>query len=199
MTELPTWVSALPSDQRDGYEDGFKQGERHAAYVDAYGGDTNIPAVPDRFVGGAATRWTDGFSDGVEAHTNEVFESEHFGEMVAGELDRLELSGDERAVYAEVLTAEHESREISDACARVIGNWFHGGQRSAGYAFVSTGVIPDEGGATDLWRALGGRERDGQPEWMRTVLDAFGTYLVRRFNGGNAGPIEGWSSLWVRP
>lgn len=170
----------------------------HAAYADAYGGSEDT-SCPERFAGDASLvmRWEQGYGDGKEAHGREAFESEHFPELLDGELDRLELTGDERAVYAEVLTAQHESREITDACARVVANWFHGGQRSPGYAFVSTGTITEDG-PTDLWRATGGRERDASDPWMRTTLDAYGTYLVRRFNAGNVGPVEGWSRLWIR-
>lgn len=108
----------------------------------------------------------------------------------------IELSGDESAVRDEVRAAQREGREISDACARVVASWWHDGQASAGDSFVSTGAIttPDP---SDLWRELG-RDADGQPEWMVDALDCLGTYLVRRFNDGKAGPVAGWSGLWVR-
>jgi hypothetical protein len=109
----------------------------------------------------------------------------------------IELSGDESAVWDEVRAAQNEGREVSDACARVIASWWHGGQASAGYSFVSTGAITTDD-PSELWRELGGRERDGQPEWMKDALDCLGTYLVRRVNDGRTGAVAGWSGLWVR-
>jgi hypothetical protein len=50
---------------------------------------------------------------------------------------------DEGLVWKEIRSAMVEGRLISDACARVIASWFHDGQGSAGYAFVSTGIIDD--------------------------------------------------------
>lgn len=106
-----------------------------------------------------------------------------------------DLTGDAYAVAVEVKRVqEQDSGEISDACARTIASWFHNGQASNGYAFVSTGVILGDH-TSDLWRELGGSERGDQPEWMRAALDCLGTYLIHR---ESRDAVPGWSNLWVR-
>ena len=104
------------------------------------------------------------------------------------------MSNDQEAVYAECRQAQAEGREISDACARVIASWWHNGQGSPGYAFVSTGAY---GSSTDLWRDLtdNGREYDRADADDRLALDMLGTYLLNR---DDRGPVPGWSRLWVR-
>jgi hypothetical protein len=110
-----------------------------------------------------------------------------------------ELTGDEAAVYDAVSAAitadllDPNAGEISDACARVIASWFHDGQSSAGYSFVSTGAIADP---TDVYRDLTpGDVYNDQPEWMQAALSCLGTYLSNR---ADRGPVSGWSNLWVR-
>lgn len=106
-----------------------------------------------------------------------------------------DLSGDERAVALEVTLVQADGTdEISDACARTIASWFHNGQASAGYAFVSTGAITTED-PSDLWNELGGREYGDQEPWLRAALDCLGTYLTHR---ESRDAVDGWSNLWVR-
>ena len=93
-------------------------------------------------------------------------------------------------VKAEV-QAKWGREEISDACARVIASWHHGGQATQGYAFVSTGAISDP---SALWREL---FLDCYPQMSRQErldADMVGTYLNHH---GPRGPVDGWSSLWV--
>lgn len=113
------------------------------------------------------------------------------------EVDALGLTGDEHAVYVEVLTAFRAEREISDACARVIATWWLPGRDTPGYAFVSTGEILEENPG-DLWYDLGGHGyRDAEtPLWVQVTLDLFGTYLTSRRDA--RGPVPGWSKLWIR-
>lgn len=102
--------------------------------------------------------------------------------------------GDEDAVYAEV-AAKIGKEEISDACARVIASWWYSGQASLGYAFVSTGAIPDN--PSDLWQELFLKEYQGDElsPRDRDAANMLGTYLQK---AGPRGPVEGWSNLWVR-
>lgn len=98
--------------------------------------------------------------------------------------------GDYENVMAEVRAA-YGRHEISDACARVIAAMYHGGQSSVGYAFVSTGAIPET--ADDLWHDLWPTSPvSGSDEFM--MLGALGSYAINR---SDRGPVEGWSRLWL--
>ena len=94
-------------------------------------------------------------------------------------------------VNAEV-DAKYGIEEISDACARVIASQRYEGQWSLGYSFVSTGTVPEDG--ADLWRELFPRYYDLGPR-DKAVADMLGTYLTAH---AGRGPVDGWSSLWVR-
>lgn len=101
--------------------------------------------------------------------------------------------GDKSAVMFEVnLKVGHE--EVSDACARVIASWYHNGQASLGYSFVSTGAIPEE--PSDVWHDLtdNGKSYESADRDDREALNMLGTYLT---NAGPRGPVDGWSNLWV--
>ena len=102
------------------------------------------------------------------------------------------MSNDERAVNIACQTAQSEKREISDATARTIASWYHDGQWTDGYKFVSTGAISDP---TALWRELVITLYEGETPANRLALDMLGTYLL---NAGKRGPVAGWSDLWVR-
>jgi hypothetical protein len=97
--------------------------------------------------------------------------------------------GDAEKVASEV-NAKSGREEISDACARVIASWWHGGQKSLGYSFVSTGAITD---ASDLWRELF-PDYSSLSDADKIAADMLGTYFT---NAGTRGPIEGWSGLWL--
>lgn len=99
---------------------------------------------------------------------------------------------DQDAVYAEVEAKEGQG-EITDACARVIASWWHNGQASLGYAFTSTGAIPDD--PSDLWRELCAADYQRMAPQDKRAADALGTYLRA---AGPRGPVDGWSTLWVR-
>lgn len=115
--------------------------------------------------------------------------------------------GDAEKVLAECQRAQSEDREISDACARVIASWHYAGQASDGYAFVSTGAIPEDlmteddsseiwwSGPSQVWDDLFGRGHyDTLSADDKLAADMLGTYLVR---AGTRGPVAGWSQLWV--
>lgn len=87
--------------------------------------------------------------------------------------------------------AQSRDEEISDACARVIASMYHGGQSSIGYAFASTGVLPEDSG--DLCRGLFG-PYDGLSADERLLFDMLGTYAVNREDRGT---VQGWSRLWL--
>jgi hypothetical protein len=91
----------------------------------------------------------------------------------------------------EVIHEMAEDEEIPDAVARVIASWWHGGQASLGYSFVSTGAVPDD--TSELWRELFKEYRFmSLPD--RRAADYMGTYLIRH---AGRGPVAGWSGLWV--
>lgn len=101
---------------------------------------------------------------------------------------------DTTAVMAEV-NARLGKEEISDGCARTIASWYHNGQASLGYSFVSSGAIPAE--PSDVWHDLtdNGKAYESAERDDRTALDMLGTYLT---NAGPRGPVDGWSNRWVR-
>jgi hypothetical protein len=105
-------------------------------------------------------------------------------------------------IHAEVAAAEHEDREISNACARMIASLWHSGQGTLGYSFASTGEIPDDPGL--VWRDLFGPWRDPRRSELKAyakatrqdqrVMDALGSYLR---NAGPREPVAGWSDKWL--
>ena len=88
--------------------------------------------------------------------------------------------------------AQERGEEISDECARVIGALYHGGQASIGYAFTSTGALPDNTG--DLCRDLFGPYDGPLTADERLLFDMLGTYGINR---EHRGPVVGWSRLWL--
>lgn len=80
---------------------------------------------------------------------------------------------------------------ISDACARVISSLYHNGQASLGYAFASTGTIPENPLA--LWDEMFSnlRELPGQER-----IHAMYLYVYLRETGPR-GPVNGWAALWL--
>lgn len=105
------------------------------------------------------------------------------------------LAGDALAVALEVRAVQEAGTgEISDACARVIASWRHGGQASPGCAFVSTGAITTDD-PSDLWHDLCGNAYGETRGWERAALDCLGTYLINR---ESRDAVPGWSGLWVR-
>lgn len=108
------------------------------------------------------------------------------------------VSGDELAVVAEVAAARAEDREISDACARVIGSWLAVGM-GPGQSFASTGAIVTDD-PSDLWHVMAREvhDREDTPAWLRDALGFLGTYLVARIRDHALGPVPGWSALRVR-
>ena len=101
---------------------------------------------------------------------------------------------DEEAVLAECRSAQAEGREVSDACARTIASWWHSGQASLGYRFVSTGAIttPCDDLLHDLLEPGDYAEMDADD---RLCADMLATYCLNR---DDRGPVAGWSNLWVR-
>lgn len=101
---------------------------------------------------------------------------------------------DMTAVMAEV-NARIGNEEISDGCARTIASWYHNGQASLGYSFVSTGTIPES--PSDVWNDLtdNGKAYESADRDDRGALDMLGTYLT---TSGTRGPVDGWSNRWVR-
>lgn len=101
---------------------------------------------------------------------------------------------DESAVFGEC-NAKAGVSEISDACARTIASWYqHPGMTEESARFVARGEICTP--ADDVYRGLISSEdyNYASPAHKR-ALDMFGTYLLNR---EDRGPIEGWSSMWVR-
>ncbi len=97
---------------------------------------------------------------------------------------------DSDAVHIHCTAQQEAGEEIADGTARVIASWWHGGQSSAAYSFVSTGAVDD---ATDLWREMFDGYHAMSPR-DRLAGDMLGTYLMR---AGRRGPVAGWSDLWV--
>ena len=62
-------------------------------------------------------------------------------------------SGDERIVADALIATLHTGASLSDMAARIIAGWWHAGQTSPFYAFVSTGAITT-GFDTELRDAL---------------------------------------------
>jgi hypothetical protein len=93
---------------------------------------------------------------------------------------------DIHAILVECVNARSQGREISDACARMIGAQFHDGQFSDTYKFVSTGAVTRP---ADLWHAFFGTRGES------LMSDMLGTYLLA---AGPRGPVTGWSDLWIQ-
>jgi hypothetical protein len=108
-------------------------------------------------------------------------------------------SSDIEAINKEVELAKVERRIIGDGCARSLAaQWFGGiydGMFTDGYAFVSTGAIPQC--LRDAWELLGitdWSEADlGHPDHAQLV--ALDRYLEHH---GPRGPVEGWADIWIR-
>jgi hypothetical protein len=98
--------------------------------------------------------------------------------------------GDMEKVTAEI-AERFGSREISDACARVIASWYHNGGVSDSYAFVSTGAIDDP---SALWREMFPHYSSDTMVLERRMADMLGTYLL---HAGRRGPVKGWDSIWL--
>lgn len=103
-----------------------------------------------------------------------------------------EQSPEQRFVGREIQDAVFEDREISDAAARVIAGWWHGGQASALYSFASCGAI-DRRRLADEYVPL----YVGLPEFSfdRLALDYLGTYWLHTDGldeQGNRGPVPDW-------
>jgi len=103
------------------------------------------------------------------------------------------------AAVSHCRVAQSVGREISDSCARVIASMYHDGQASESYAFTSTGVILSD----DLWREFFPTYSTPNAGYAalsadeRLLADMMGTYLGNRRIAGNAGPVNGWSTLWL--
>jgi hypothetical protein len=104
------------------------------------------------------------------------------------------MSSDSQAIHAECFYASANDREISDGCARAIAAGYMSG--IAGASFATTGAISDP---TDVWRDLfyvNGRSMyPGMSAAEKLAADMLGTYLG---GAGKRGPVDGWSSLWIR-
>lgn len=116
--------------------------------------------------------------------------------MAGFTVDMTELTGEERAVVAEVRDAQEQGRVISDACARAIGRWWYSGGDVDADGFLATGEVHADHAAY-LWGELGGDEYASQPDWMRAALDCLAAYLDHRVASVRPGPVPGWSDMWV--
>lgn len=88
-------------------------------------------------------------------------------------------------------------RVISHGTARTIASWFNDGADTVIYAFVSTGAMPNDHNADDLYSAL----LRGVDEGTRNStpgLHALKRYLENRVRTGQTGPVDGWSDMWVQ-
>lgn len=106
--------------------------------------------------------------------------------------ERTPQSPDEQLVRREIGDAALEQREISPTVARVIASWFHGGQASAFYSFVSTGAI-DRERLTDEYVMT--YQETEELSFDRLALDVLGTYWLHADGvdeNGNRGPVAGW-------
>lgn len=101
-------------------------------------------------------------------------------------------SNDESAVMARVQSATASAVAIDHPEARVIASWWHSGQASLGYSFVSTGEITDpEDLAAELWPPSTWSVMD---EDQRVMAQALEYYLNAH---GPRPALPFWSTIWV--
>lgn len=83
-------------------------------------------------------------------------------------------------------------RIIGDGRARRIAAEWHDGQRSALYAFVSTGTIA----TTDITDEIHRSRQFDTAAATRGELDELLAYVTAH---GDRGPVTGWCALWDEP
>jgi hypothetical protein len=105
------------------------------------------------------------------------------------------MSRDSRKVGEHILALPN-GEVISDACARVIASWWHGGQASALYSLSSCGAVSDR----TAWEVQNeiNQLRTGKTEPENETDEVALTHLlayVERHAGRK--PVESWSRLWI--
>jgi len=101
------------------------------------------------------------------------------------------VMGDSEMIMRECRAAQAESREISDACARMIASQWH--SENATVSFATTGAITVD--PETLWAILFLPEYNNDMSADdKLAADMLGTYLLR---AGERGPVDGWSRLWI--
>jgi hypothetical protein len=97
---------------------------------------------------------------------------------------------DSRIIKQHIDAAIRECRPIDDATARMIAANIHGGQRSALYAFTSTGIVDRISLNHELMTQYHYDHTDGDLVIWHMALDQ---YIAARVHEG---PVEGWGRLW---
>lgn len=104
-------------------------------------------------------------------------------------------SGDREKVLRRVEMSQEDGVVIDDEVARVIASWWHGGQATRAYSFVSTGAVAEP---DDLIAELAVSQRqatdpsDAEDDVM--LLRELGKY-IRHYGPRPAKPF--WSEIWV--
>lgn len=97
--------------------------------------------------------------------------------------------GDYDKVFRNLAKALRTRDAVDDATARVVASWWHGGQSSGLYAFMSTGAITDAA-RVEVTNDLNRAESPEDVYALRKLLE----YMVK---DGDRGPVAGWSEVWV--
>lgn len=83
---------------------------------------------------------------------------------------------------------EENDGELDDLGARIVASWWHGGQSTALYSFVSTGAISD-----DLLWEIGKCDTGGLTAEDLFTLAALARYVETNLTARP--PVDGWSDM----